>query len=325
MPVRFMSRKVAENICETIGEVTWSMGANTEDGGSFIWVMMIVDITQPLCWGRLITLENGEKSWIVFKYECLPNICYWCGCLDHDDKDCDIWIDSKGSLPLSQPQFGLVYVLPLTNLSATMSSMFQVIMRSEFLIEGRKKQGQWRHCPQHRKPRGTLIIQWLIQTWKPRIQGRHSIRIRLQFQKAPRLHKLIPHPQLRFQLQRNKSHQIWLQLIPTLPIWILISFPSWLRLIRIFRDLTPTKPRLLSPPHMTIPKQSILHLNSIYLMWQTDLKRIPPPMFHVSFKHKRRHLVAAWPPIAMMPARFSRCENMVWRCVVPRVLWLEHA
>lgn len=113
MPVRFMSRKVAENICETIGEVTWSIGANTEDGGSFIWVMMIVDITQPLCWGRLITLENGEKSWIVFKYECLPNICYWCGCLDHDDKDCDIWIDSKGSLPLSQPQFGLVYVLPL--------------------------------------------------------------------------------------------------------------------------------------------------------------------------------------------------------------------
>ena len=34
-----------------------------------------------------MTLENGNKVWVSFKYERLPNICYWCSCLDHDDKD----------------------------------------------------------------------------------------------------------------------------------------------------------------------------------------------------------------------------------------------
>ena len=41
-----------------------------------------------------------------FKYERLPNLCYWCGCLTHADKDCDLWIDSEGTLPLETQQYG---------------------------------------------------------------------------------------------------------------------------------------------------------------------------------------------------------------------------
>ena len=37
-----------------------------------------------------------------FKYERLPNICYWCGRLTHDDRDCDLWIDSEGTLKTEQ-------------------------------------------------------------------------------------------------------------------------------------------------------------------------------------------------------------------------------
>ena len=51
-------------------------------------------------------MESGEKAWISFKYEHLPNICYWCGCLDHDNKNCDLWIQSKGTLTEAQQQFG---------------------------------------------------------------------------------------------------------------------------------------------------------------------------------------------------------------------------
>ena len=51
-------------------------------------------------------MESGEKAWISFKYERLPNICYWCGCLDHDNKNCDLWIQSKGTLTEAQQQFG---------------------------------------------------------------------------------------------------------------------------------------------------------------------------------------------------------------------------
>ena len=61
-------------------------------------VRVRVDVTQPLCRGRVVNLEEGGSTWVSFKYERLPIICYWCGCLDHDKKDCPLWIESKGSL-----------------------------------------------------------------------------------------------------------------------------------------------------------------------------------------------------------------------------------
>ena len=36
----------------------------------------------------------------------MPNLCYWCGCLNHNDKDCSIWINSKGTLCDESKQFG---------------------------------------------------------------------------------------------------------------------------------------------------------------------------------------------------------------------------
>ena len=38
--------------------------------------------------------------WISFKYERLPNLCYWCGRLTHDDRDCE------GLLKVEQREFG---------------------------------------------------------------------------------------------------------------------------------------------------------------------------------------------------------------------------
>lgn len=69
---------------------------------------MSIDLSLPLplCRGRLITLENGKQVWISFKYERLPNVCYWCGHLIHDDKECEIWIDSEGTLKPEDRQFG---------------------------------------------------------------------------------------------------------------------------------------------------------------------------------------------------------------------------
>ena len=41
-----------------------------------------------------------------FKYERLPNICYWCGCLNHVDSDCDLWIESEGKLTKENQAYG---------------------------------------------------------------------------------------------------------------------------------------------------------------------------------------------------------------------------
>ena len=61
IPVRFMSKAIAEEICDIIGEVCRSIGGVDEDGGSFIRVKVNLDISLPLCRGRLVSSENGNK------------------------------------------------------------------------------------------------------------------------------------------------------------------------------------------------------------------------------------------------------------------------
>ena len=41
----------------------------------------------------------------MFRYERLPNLCYWCGCLDHADKDCEEWIHSNGTLKIKDRRY----------------------------------------------------------------------------------------------------------------------------------------------------------------------------------------------------------------------------
>ena len=43
-------------------------------------------------------LDNDLAGWVSFKFRMLPNICSWCGCLTHRDKDYDLWLGSEGTL-----------------------------------------------------------------------------------------------------------------------------------------------------------------------------------------------------------------------------------
>ncbi|KAK7851881.1 hypothetical protein CFP56_040757 [Quercus suber] len=62
IPMQYMTTEVAENLCDIIGEVVRSIGAETEEGSCFMRVRVKVDIAKPLCRGRLITFKNGEKT-----------------------------------------------------------------------------------------------------------------------------------------------------------------------------------------------------------------------------------------------------------------------
>ena len=44
----------------------------------------------------------------------MPNICYWCGCLTHNDRDCEVWINSDGSLKAGDQEYGPWLRAPFT-------------------------------------------------------------------------------------------------------------------------------------------------------------------------------------------------------------------
>lgn len=54
-----MSKEVAEDICSLVGEVFCSENHPTKEGGCFVRVRVNVDVSQPLCCGRVVSLEEG--------------------------------------------------------------------------------------------------------------------------------------------------------------------------------------------------------------------------------------------------------------------------
>ncbi|XP_023888298.1 uncharacterized protein LOC112000407 [Quercus suber] len=106
LPYSLLTTEAALSLGKTIGVVTKPKDVSEMRGGNFMRVRVAVDITKPLCRGRWVTWDQTEKGWVSFLYERLPNICYWCGHLSHDDKDCVLWLSSKGTLTADDQQFG---------------------------------------------------------------------------------------------------------------------------------------------------------------------------------------------------------------------------
>lgn len=74
-------------------------------------------------------------DWVIFKYERLPIICYWCGCLNYIDKDYEWWIDSEGSLTSNDQEYGpWIRVAPMTKSKKS-------IIHVPGFYEARKKKG----------------------------------------------------------------------------------------------------------------------------------------------------------------------------------------
>lgn len=66
--------------------------------GSHLCIRVSLDTSLPLCRGRLVRLGGLSPTWVEFKYECMPIFCYWCGMVDHDERDCMLWIHSSETL-----------------------------------------------------------------------------------------------------------------------------------------------------------------------------------------------------------------------------------
>ncbi|KAK7858174.1 uncharacterized protein CFP56_013819 [Quercus suber] len=107
LPIRRMNKATAEAIGQTLGIVESVDQSNSGDcRGWCIRVRVNIDISQPLCLGRMVNMGGSKPDWISFQYDRLPIFCYWCGLLNHDEKDCSLWLRSKRSLRKEEQQYG---------------------------------------------------------------------------------------------------------------------------------------------------------------------------------------------------------------------------
>ncbi len=107
IPIRRMNHEAATILGSSLGKIAHvSEGGEAIGGGQAMRIRVSVDITKPLCRGRRAKLEKDKETWISFKYERLPNFCYWCGLLTHTDKDCHFWLRNQDTLRMEDQQFG---------------------------------------------------------------------------------------------------------------------------------------------------------------------------------------------------------------------------
>ncbi len=107
LPLRHMTEEAAETNGKSIGDVEKVAKSDDKRGGeNCMRIRVQMEVTSPLCHGRLVKLEEGKRCWVAFRYERLPNFCYWCGCLDHGEKDCDVGLQQRKSSSSEEHQFG---------------------------------------------------------------------------------------------------------------------------------------------------------------------------------------------------------------------------
>ena len=99
MPIGSFFLDLAKEIGSVVGKVENRMTDEGDQYGvNFIRLRVAVDIQNPICRGRMFSTARGKEGWVNFRYERLPNICYWCGKLTHGDRECPMWIRSRGTL-----------------------------------------------------------------------------------------------------------------------------------------------------------------------------------------------------------------------------------
>nr|POF05736.1 uncharacterized protein CFP56_32989 [Quercus suber] len=54
----------------------------------FMWIRVDIPIDKPLRRGENFVNPEGDKYWVTFKYERIPNFYFLCGVLGHDEKHC---------------------------------------------------------------------------------------------------------------------------------------------------------------------------------------------------------------------------------------------
>lgn len=104
----YMNEEVGKLIGNAIGsveEVEILEGRGGRDG--YFRIRVSIDVRKPLKRGLNFSIGGLQQFWIYFRYERMPNICFFCGCIGHMERDCEkaLKLRSEGVKP--QHQYGV--------------------------------------------------------------------------------------------------------------------------------------------------------------------------------------------------------------------------
>ncbi|KAJ8758855.1 hypothetical protein K2173_002634 [Erythroxylum novogranatense] len=144
LPIRFMSKKVAQTIESFLGEFVKS------DPNNFIgiWrnymrIRVAVDVNKVIKHEMKIKRQGGDWVMLSFKYERLPVVCFVCGLLGHTENFCQVDYNSadgtvprkfdesiRASMRHSQPLMGSQWLRDLPPRVRTPGSMGEMMMEA---------------------------------------------------------------------------------------------------------------------------------------------------------------------------------------------------
>lgn len=68
-------------------------------------MLVEVELNKPLIRGTYVRFE-GERKWVMFKYEQLPLFCFYCGKIGHGERNCQKKMLDAKNANLMEGQFG---------------------------------------------------------------------------------------------------------------------------------------------------------------------------------------------------------------------------
>ncbi|KAJ1382069.1 Zinc knuckle CX2CX4HX4C [Sesbania bispinosa] len=88
LPFHCRTPRMGHRIGSCLGEVKDSEIFEVREKGSFIKILVEFDSTKPLLPGIQIGSQTDRLMWVYFQYERLPQFCYSCGIVGHEEDTC---------------------------------------------------------------------------------------------------------------------------------------------------------------------------------------------------------------------------------------------
>ncbi|XP_060959209.1 uncharacterized protein LOC133030473 [Cannabis sativa] len=107
IPFRYKSYDLAKLIASGLGDLIQIDEDTIKEGtGPYLRGRFLLDVNKPLRRGiniRFLKMGREFTKWLDFKYEILPDFCFYCGKLDHTRRFCQAYLQKCDENPVPPP------------------------------------------------------------------------------------------------------------------------------------------------------------------------------------------------------------------------------